>query len=96
MIKPAKAAISKVTPAKTSIKVTIKSQKTSGVAGYQIAYRKGTGKWKTVKTTKLTYTVKKLKANTKYSFKVRAYKKIDGKMVYGAYSKVVSKKTKKA
>ncbi len=96
IIKPAKAVINKVTPTKTSAKVAIKSQKTSGVGGYQIAYRKGTGKWKTVKTTKLTYTVKKLTKNAKYSFKVRAYKKIDGKMVYGAYSKVVSKKTLKA
>ena len=96
IIKPAKGVINKLTPAKTSMKVAIKSQKTSGVDGYQIAYRKGTGKWKTVNTTKLTYTVKKLTKNTAYSFKVRAYKKIDGKKVYGAYSKVLKKKTKKA
>ena len=96
IIKPAKGAIKKLTPAKTTMKVAIKSQKASGVDGYQIAYRKGTGKWKTVKTTKLTYTVKKLTKNSSYSFKVRAYKKIDGKMVYGTYSKVAKKKTKKA
>ncbi|MBQ4468318.1 MAG: leucine-rich repeat domain-containing protein [Firmicutes bacterium] len=96
IIKPAKAVINKVVPAKKSVKITIKSQKTSGVQGYQIAYRKGTGKWKTLKTTKLTNTINNLTSNKKYSFKVRAYKTIDGKAVYGAYSKVTSTKTKKA
>ena len=94
-IKPAKGAITKLTPAKTSMKVTIKSQKASKVGGYQIAYRKGSGKWKTVTTTKLIYTVKNLVKGSTYSFKVRAYKKINGKKVYGAYSKVIKKKTKK-
>ena len=96
IIKPPKAGINKVVPAKKSAKVTIKTQKASGVQGYQIAYRKGTGQWKTIKTTKIANTLKNLAANKKYSFKVRAYKTIDGKAVYGAYSKTVSVKTKKA
>ena len=50
------------------------------------------GKYKLIKTVKknkiVTYTKKKLKKGKAYYIKVRAYKVIDGKKVYGTYSKV--------
>ncbi|MDO5294936.1 MAG: fibronectin type III domain-containing protein, partial [bacterium] len=46
----------------------------------------------TSKTTK--YTAIKLKSNKTYYFKIRAYKVVNGKKVYGSYSKVVGIKTK--
>ena len=95
-VKPAKAVISKLTPGSKSIKVTIKSQKTSGVTGYQIAYKvKSASKWTTVKTKNLTYTIKKLKKGKTYSVKVRAYKTAGKTTIYGAYSKVLNKKVTK-
>ena len=97
IISPAKGAVSKLAIGKKKIKVTAKSQKASGVTGYQIRYRvKGAKKWKTINTTKNVRTVKKLKKGKKYQFKVRAYVKIDGQKYYGKWSKVkTSKKVRK-
>ena len=57
--------------------------------GYQVAYKKAKAKKyskaKTVK--KLKYASKKLRKGTKYVFKLRAYKKIDGKKVYSKWYK---------
>ena len=69
---------------------TIKWAGTNGAHGYKI-YRSATGKsgsFKLVKTTKLvkTYTDKNLKKGKTYYYKVRAYRNVDGKVVYGAYS----------
>lgn len=78
--------------------------KVSNAKGYQI-FRKTTDakKWEkivTLKSSKTKYICKGLKANTKYRFKVRAYKtyKVKGqtKKKYGKYSKVVSIKTRKS
>ena len=53
-------------------------------------------KTKTIKNNKTTsYTKTKLKKKKTYYFKVRSYKTIDGKKVYGDYSKVKSVKIKK-
>ena len=56
------------------------------------------GKYKLVKTVKkgktVSYTKTKLKKKTKYSFKVRAYKTVGGKKVYGSYSRVKTIKLK--
>lgn len=92
---PAKASISKLKNGKKSFKVTIKSQKSAGVSGYQISYSlKKNKKFKSTTTTKTSKTVKKLKSKKTYYVKVRAYKKIDGKKYYGAYSKIKKIKTK--
>ena len=53
---------------------------------------KGFKKAKTVKATKVT--LKKLKSGKKLYFKVRAFKKLNGKKVYTGYSKVVKAKIK--
>ena len=87
---PAKAKISKITKAKKSMKIAIRKQ--AGVKGYQIKYstskKFATKKTKTVTTSKATVTVKKINVKKTYYVKVRAYKLIDGKVTYGAYSKV--------
>ncbi len=93
-IKPAKAkAAVKAGKKKATVKIT--SQKKAAVTGYQIAYKKaGTSKWKTLDTKKTTKNVTKLSKDRKYYVKARAYKTIDGKKVYGAYSKAVKVKIK--
>ncbi len=54
----------------TSIKFSWK--KVANAESYNLLYRTGSGKWTTVKTTKTSVTVKKLKAGTTYKFKVVA------------------------
>lgn len=69
-------------------------------AKYYCVYKKIGKKYKKIVTvkgySKTKYTVKKLKANTKYSFKIRAYKKSGKKTLWGKYSKTYSKTTNKA
>lgn len=89
------------TPGKVSIKsakkkaakLTVKWSKLSGVTGYQIkiAKNKNFSKAKSYTVKKASTTKKvitKLSKKGKYYAKVRAYKVINGKKVYGAYSKV--------
>lgn len=97
------ATCAKVVPTKTSIttvksqknKITLKWKKVSGVNGYEIfrATSKN-GKYKKIatvtKASKVTYTNKKLKSDKKYYYKIRTYKKVNGKKVYGEYSVVKS------
>lgn len=98
---PSLAAVSSL-KVKNSAKKTAKLsfKKTNGANGYVI-YRatKKNGKYKAITTLKkasaVTYTNKKLKKNSTYYYKVRAYKKVGKKTVYGAYSKTVSVKIKK-
>lgn len=78
--------------------VKLSWSKVSGASGYQVQkYNASTEKYTTLKTitsgSTLTYTDKSLKASTKYKYRVRAYKLVNGKKVYGKYSEVVSAKT---
>ena len=74
--------------------------KIANVSGYQIQVAtdkkfKKTKKTVTVaKQNAIKKTVKKLKAKKKYFVRVRAYKNVDGKKVYGKWSKIKSVKTK--
>ncbi len=73
-----------------SIKVSWGS--VSGASGYQL-YRATSqnGKYSLIKTTtSKSYTNKSLKTGTTYYYKVRSYKTVSGKKVYGDYSTVVS------
>ena len=45
------------------------------------------------KSSTLSYTDKGLSANKRYYYRVKAYKKVGSKKVYGSYSDVVSAKT---
>lgn len=77
----------------------LKWKKVSGANGYEIYYsaeKNGTyKKLKTITKAKTnTYTKKKLASGKTYYFKLRAYKTVDGKKVYGKYSVVKSVKVK--
>ena len=71
-------------------KVTVKIKKAS-VSGYEIKYaaNKNFKNAKVKNTTKTTYTIKSLKSKKKCYVKVRAYKVVKGKKIYGSYSKVL-------
>lgn len=64
-------------------------KKVSGASGYSVCMRKN-GQYPQIADVKggstLTYTVKNLPNATRENFKVRAYKTVKGKKVYGAYS----------
>lgn len=66
-------------------------EKLKGVTGYQIAIRIGKkGKFKVVKKIKKNkrkYIKSKVKLGKTYYVKVRAYRKVGKKVVYGKYSK---------
>ena len=66
----------------------IRWEKVSGADGYQVYRKVNSGKWKVVKnTTGTSYKDKNVKAGYKYSYTVKAYKKINGKKVYSGYNK---------
>ncbi len=80
-------------------KMTVSWQRIKGVNGYEI-YRstkkaKGYKKVKTASRVSITsYTNKKLTSKTKYYYRVRAYKTVNGRKIYGSYSSPKSAKTK--
>ena len=75
--------------------ITISWKKVSGAKGYALQYRVKGGTYKTKETTKRTLTIKKLKVNKTYQFRVRAYTMDSGTKKYGKYSAVKSLKVKK-
>ena len=82
--------------AKTSI--TLGWNKGTTASGYQLQQYKG-GKWVTVytgtKSTSTSCTIKSLKANTSYKFRIRAYKTYGNTKQYGSWSSTLTVKTKK-
>ena len=80
-------------------KATVSWKKVSKANGYEI-YRanKKAGKYKKIKTVKnakvVKLTDKKLKKGKRYFYKVRTYKVVDGKKVYGKWSNVAKIKAK--
>ncbi len=99
-IKPKTASISKATTPKAG-QLKVEWKKDSQASGYQIFYAtdskftKNKGTATITKNSTLSKTVSSLKKGTKYYVKVRSYKTIDGKKVYGAYSKALSVTVKK-
>ena len=84
------ASVGKVTGLKSNTlsnsKIKLKWKKVRGASGYTVYMRKN-GKYNKVADAKsTTYTVKKLPNATRENFKVRAYKKVKGKKIYGSYS----------
>ena len=80
-------------------KITVSWKKIAGANGY-VVYRatKKKGTYKVVKTMKkpatVTFTNNKLKKGKTYYYKVKAYRTVNGKKVYSAFSNIVSKKVK--
>ncbi len=93
--KPGKAKIKAKNKKKKSIKVTWK--KVSGASGYEVSYslNKKFKKAKKKTTTKTSYTIKKLKKKKTYYVRVRAYKTVNGKKLYGGWSSAKKVKIKK-
>ena len=91
-ITPARVKVKKVKATKKKVKLTY--NKVKGAGGYQIVYAQNKKfKKKVAKNTKKTKFTFKRKGKGAYYLKVRAYKKVNKKYVYGKYSKV--KKIKK-
>ena len=71
-------------------KASLKWKKVTAVKGCTVYYKtskKGTWKkLKTVSNKKTSYTKKKLKSGKTYYFTVKAYKKVNGKKVYGKFT----------
>ena len=88
--------ITRITKKKDSLK--IKWTKIKDATGYKIYIADDKSEDKCVATVKdpsvTTYKIKGLKSGTKYSLKVRAYKKINKKRIYSAFSPVKKAKTK--
>ena len=89
-------------PAVTGVKVktqgttslTLAWDKNASANGYVVEQYKG-GKWtqivKTSSNATVTYTVNGLKADTTYTFRVRAYKTAAGKTIYSEYTRLAAK-----
>ena len=90
--------IKKAIKKKSAKKATIKLRKVIGVNGYQVKvsvnkkFKKKTTV--TVASNKVRIVVKKLKAGKKYFVKARTYTIVNGKKVYGKWSKVKKIKNK--
>lgn len=92
-----KPVIKKLTsPSKRKVKITMKTK--DKAVGFQIKYgtnKKVTKGVKKVKTTKKTYTFKKLKSKKTYYFKIREYKyKANGKIKYSSWTTAKKVKVK--
>ena len=84
--KPSTPKLSKITVTYNAI--TVNWNAVSDADGYQIYRKTNSGKWETVKNTAArSYKDKNVKAGYKYSYTVKAYKKINGKKVYSGYNK---------
>lgn len=94
---PKKTVVKKVKAlGKKKIKITVKKS-SEQVSGYEVilSTKKNFKNAKKITTKKNVVTVKKLKAGKKYFVKVRAFKKVGNKKIYGNYStvkKVIVKK----
>lgn len=79
-----------------SKQIKIRYPEYSEVTGYEIYVSTSQyGKYKKLCSTKQTsYTAKKLTSGKTYYFKVRAYKTVSGKNIYGEFSKIYCAKTK--
>ena len=78
----------------TASAITLAWNKSAGATGYALEQYKD-GKWtqiaKTSSNATVTYTVNGLKADTTYTFRVRAYKTAAGKTIYSEYTRLAAK-----
>ena len=97
-IVPKRVTLKSATKSKAKKKLTVKWAKVAGgVTKYQVRYRvKGTSSWKsvTVKASKSSTTLKKLKSGKKYQVQVRAYKTVSGTKYCGTWSTAKTVKVK--
>ena len=90
--KPAKVSKLKVVQEQNSTSSVAKWKRLSGVSGYELQRKSGSGSWKTIKTVKSANTVKcvtgKQMAGCTYKYRVRAFKKSNGRKKYGKVSNI--------
>ncbi len=97
-VKPKKASLKKLTAKKAAL--TVKWVKDGKASGYEILLATNSRFTKNKKKVivksykKTSTTVKRLKSKKLYYVKIRSYKLVNGKKIYGAYSKVKKLKTK--
>lgn len=94
---PSKQAINSLTAGAKSF--TVKYKKNNSASGFQVQYATNSkfksAVTKTIKSNKtLSYKATKLSSKKKYYVRVRSYKVVNGKRVYGAWSAAKSVKTK--
>ena len=92
-IKPTKTTVTSVAGSKKAFTVKMKNS-SKKPSGYQVAYKKSGGSYKYKTTTASKLKVSKLTAKKYYYVKVRAYKTVDGKKIYGSWSASKKVKTK--
>ena len=93
IITPKKPVITTLSRFKKKVGVVWKKSGNSPIY-YKIKYKKvGTNKWYTKTTTKNSIKIKRLKPNTKYYIKIKAYKKIKNKTYKSSYSNIIKFKT---
>ncbi len=87
----------KIVSSQTTSEITLKWKKVTGATGYRIyQYNPDTEKWEKIETTtSKSYTVKNLDSGTKYKFKVKAYKTVGDKTIWGKASETFAVKTDK-
>ena len=75
----------------SSSTITLSWNKNNKATGYVIEQYKG-GKWSGIATTKnnttLSFTVKGLETDTTYTFRVKAYRTVNGKTEYSEYRRI--------
>ena len=76
--------------------ISLKWDKTPQATGYRIQVYRSSGWQIAGYTTDTTFVVKNLSSASNYSFRVRAYKAVDGVNYYGAYSSAIKHATKPA
>lgn len=90
-VRPGKVKLKSVKKVKKG-RVRVKWAKTASVSGYELQYATNrkfkNAKRKQVGKVKSSVTLKKLKTGKKYYFRMRAYRVVNGKKVYGLYSGV--------
>lgn len=99
--KPGRVKITYLKQVRNTTKVTIKWKKTKRTSGYYIYQKTGKSKKakfkriKIIKKRKTTsLTTKALKVNAFYSYRIKAYRKIGKKKLFGKYSKIKTLKIK--
>ena len=82
----------------SSSSIKIKWKKVKGAGGYEIYQKVNKESYKKIKTisrgSTVTYKKSKLKNYTKYSYKIRAFKKSNNKKMYSKFSNIKTVKTK--
>lgn len=94
--KPIPATMNMTVKAKKGGRVAIQWDKVAGTTKYVVykSTKKNSGYYKERITTQTKYTDTGLKKGKTYYYKARAYKVVDGKKVYGKYTKVFAVKAK--